>query len=49
MKYFINTIFVSIILISNGCADEVVVKCPDNNYMLKKISTQKITIKNEEN
>ena len=36
MKYFINTIFVSTILISNGCADKVVVKCPDNNYMLKK-------------
>tara|TARA_B100000900_G_scaffold407060_1_gene419119 strand:+ start:2046 stop:2456 length:411 start_codon:yes stop_codon:yes gene_type:complete len=36
MKYFIVAIFVSTILITNGCSEKVVVKCPDNNYMSKK-------------
>ena len=36
MKWFIITIFISTILMSNGCSDKVMVKCPDNNYMSKK-------------
>ena len=36
MKYFIITIFISTILISNGCSDEVMVKCTDSNYMSKE-------------
>ena len=36
MKYFIITIFISTILMSNGCSDAVMVKCPANNYMSKE-------------
>ena len=36
MKCFIITIFISTILVSNGCSDKIMVKCPDNNYMSKK-------------
>ena len=36
MKYFIITIFISTILMSNGCSEKVMVKCSDNNYMSKK-------------
>ena len=36
MKCFIITIFISSILISYGCSDKVIIKCPDNNYMSKK-------------
>ena len=36
MKCFIITIFISTILMSYGCSDKVMIKCPDNNYMSKK-------------
>ena len=36
MKCFIITIFISTILMSYGCSDKAMIKCPDNNYMSKK-------------
>ena len=36
MNYFIITIFISSILILNGCSDKLMVKCTDNNYISKK-------------
>ena len=36
MKYFIFKIFISTILISNGCSDEFMLKCTGSNYMSKE-------------
>ena len=36
MKYFFITIFISSILMLNGCSEKLMVKCTDNNYMSKK-------------
>ena len=36
MNYVIITVFITTILIFNGCSDMVMVNCSDNNYMSKK-------------
>ena len=36
MNYVIITVFITTILIFNGCSEMVMVNCSDNNYMSKK-------------